>query len=114
MKTLIKYYDKDVLKNISAPLTLKPKKIIFFYDNGIQDMIWFHSLKKCFQHTMPNIVMEHISLNILDMVEIYTKTKKALDNNEDCAMEFTGGSELMLIAGFKAGAKKEFLFTIQI
>ena len=46
MKTLIKYYDKDVLKNISAPLTLKPKKIIFFYDNGIQDMIWFHSLKK--------------------------------------------------------------------
>ena len=106
MKTLIKYYDKDVLKNISAPLTLKPKKIIFFYDNGIQDMIWFHSLKKCFQHTMPNIVMEHISLNILDMVEIYTKTKKALDNNEDCAMEFTGGSELMLIAGFKAGAKK--------
>ena len=30
MKTLIKYYDKDVLKNISAPLALKPEKIIFF------------------------------------------------------------------------------------
>lgn len=106
MKTLIKYYDKDVLKNISAPLTLKPQKIIFFYDKGIQDMTWFHSLKKCFQHTMPDIIMEHTCLDILDMVEIYTKTKKALEENEDCAMEFTGGSELMLIAGFQAGAKK--------
>ena len=106
MKTLIKYYDKDILKNISAPLTLKPEKMIFFYDNGIQDMTWFHSLKKCFKHTMPNVIMEHISLDILDMVEIYTKTKKALEENEDCAMEFTGGSELMLIAGFKAGAGK--------
>ncbi len=105
MKTLIKYYDKDVLKNISAPLTLKPEKMIFFYDNGIQDMTWFHSLKQCFKHTMPNIIMEHISLDILDMVEIYTKTKKVLEENKDCAMEFTGGSELMLIAGFKAGAK---------
>lgn len=106
MKTLIKYYDKDVLKNISAALALKPEKIIFFYDNSIQDMTWFHSLKKCFKHTMPNIVMEHISLDILDMVEIYSKTKKALEENEECAMEFTGGSELMLIAGFKAGAGK--------
>lgn len=104
MKTLLKYYDKDVLKNISAPLALKPEKMIFFYDNSIQDMTWFHSLKKCFKHTMPNIVMEHISLDILDMVDIYRKTKKALEENEDCAMEFTGGSELMLIAGFKAGA----------
>ena len=68
MKTLIKYYDKDILKNISAPLTLKPEKMIFFYDNGIQDMTWFHSLKKCFKHTMPNVIMEHISLDPMNYI----------------------------------------------
>ena len=37
-RTLIEYYDKDVLKNIMGSLTLHPDKVIFLYDSGMQDM----------------------------------------------------------------------------
>lgn len=34
-RTLIEYYDKDVLKNIMGSLTLHPDKVIFLYDSGM-------------------------------------------------------------------------------
>ena len=34
MKVLIEFYDKDVLKNIVAPLTLRPEKVVYLYDSG--------------------------------------------------------------------------------
>ena len=37
MKVLIEFYDKDVLKNIVAPLTLRPEKVVYLYDSGLRD-----------------------------------------------------------------------------
>ena len=34
MKVLIEYYDKDVLKNIVAPLTLQPDVVVYLHDKG--------------------------------------------------------------------------------
>ena len=32
MKVLIELYDKDTLKNIVAPLTLRPDRVVYLYD----------------------------------------------------------------------------------
>ncbi len=103
MCTLIKFYDKDVLKNIASVITLKPEKIIFIYDNQIKDYNRFVSLKKCFSKHYTDYSFERYPININDLQEIYETVKSILLCNEECYIEFTGGSELMLMAGFKAG-----------
>ena len=37
MKVLIELYDKDTLKNIVAPLTLRPDRVVYLYDKGMDD-----------------------------------------------------------------------------
>lgn len=106
MTTLIKFYDKDALKNITAPITLKPDKIIFFYDKELKDMNHFKSLETCFKKHMPSVIFEKCCVDILSIADIYEKTVKAIEKNENCVMELTGGSELMMIAGYKAGSEK--------
>lgn len=107
MKVLIKYYDKDVLKNIMAPLSLKPDKIIFLYDEGLQDFKCFYGLNKCFKRHIPHIVLEKYSVNILDLQSIYEKTSQLITDEDTVSLDLTGGSELMLLAGFKAGSEKK-------
>lgn len=105
MVTLIKFFDKDTLKNILAPITLKPDKVVFIYDNGLKDMNYFVSIKKCFLNHMPNVIVEKMSVNVSSVEDIYYKTLEAIDKNENCIIEFTGGSELMMIAGYMAGSR---------
>lgn len=105
-RTLIEYYDKDVLKNIMGPLTLHPDKVIFLYDSGMQDMTAFRALHTCFKRHIPHITLERYPVDILSMDKIYRKTAQVIENNENCFLELTGGSELMVIAGFRAGMEK--------
>ena len=64
MKVLIELYDKDTLKNIVAPLTLRPDRVVYLYDKGMDDRDAFRSLVTCFQKNMPNIVVEDIPVDI--------------------------------------------------
>lgn len=105
MKVLIEYYDKDVLKNIVAPLTLRPDKVIYLYDRGIEDMNVFRSLVTCFQKSMPHIIVEQYPVDISSVEKLRTATCRVIDRygGENCTLELTGGSELMMIAGYQAG-----------
>lgn len=111
--TLIEFYDKDIIKNILGTLTLKPNKVIFLYDEAISDMNYFYSLIKCFKKHIPNIIFEKFPVNIMSIDDIYDKTICVINENERCILELTGGSELMIIAGYKAGSEKgiEMIYT---
>lgn len=102
MHTLLRFYDKDALKNVLAVLTLRPQKVIFLYDRDIQDQTYFASLKKCFQPHMPDLMLETIPVNSMSLDDIYYKTLNCILTHPDCAIELTGGSEFMSIAGYKA------------
>ncbi|MBO8434254.1 MAG: DUF1887 family protein [Tyzzerella sp.] len=106
MVTLIKFFDKDTVKNILAPISLKPDKIVYIYDSGLKDMNYFLSLKKSLSNHMPDIVLEKVPVNVSSIDDIYYKTLQVIDDNENCSLEFTGGSELMMIAGYMAGSRK--------
>jgi len=105
MELLIEFYDKDVLKNIVAPLTLRPKKVIYFYDRGMQDIMVFTALKKCLDRNIPGIRIEHYPIDITSVDKIFRQVSRVIDRNgiEKCALDLTGGSELMLLAGYRAG-----------
>lgn len=108
MRTLIEYYDKDVLKNIVAPLTLRPDRVVYLYDSGMTDMTAFRALETCFREHLPKIQVEKYAVDIHSVQKIYQKTCQVIDRcGGECFLELTGGSELMIIAGFKAGCEKE-------
>lgn len=105
MQVLIEYYDKDVLKNIMAPLTLRPDKVVYLYDSGLKDMTVFRSLETCFTKHMPQIQVEQIPVDIRTVEQIRQATCHVVERfgAANCMLELTGGSELMMIAGYKAG-----------
>lgn len=103
MLTQIEFYDKDALKNILAVITLKPDKVVYFYDKEIKDMNYFVSLYKCFKKHIPNVILEKYPVDINSIQDVYEKTKKIIQENDKCIIELTGGSELMMIGGYKAG-----------
>lgn len=105
MNTVIKFYDKDALKNILAVITIRPEKVIFLYDEELNDINRFLSLEKCFKVNNPHIILEKVPVNILDLDDIHKKILKLTYENENCIIELTGGSELMLISGYKAGSE---------
>lgn len=113
MTTQIEFYDKDAIKNILAVLTIRPEKVVYFYDKEIRDMNFFKSLETCFRKHLPNIILEKYPVDINSIDDIYTKTVAVIKENENCIMELTGGSELMMIGGYKAGSEMgiEMVFT---
>ncbi|MEA4815357.1 MAG: DUF1887 family CARF protein [Lachnospiraceae bacterium] len=105
--TVIEFFDKDTIKNILAVLTLKPEKTVFLYDRELKNMNFFASLEKCFKAHIPNIKLEKYPVNIMDINDVYEKTIKVIKSNENCIIELTGGSELMTVAGYKAGSEMD-------
>ena len=105
MKVLIEYYDKDVLKNIVAPLTLQPDAVVYLHDKGMTDKNVFRSLKTCFEKSMPNLKLESIPVDVRSVEKLRQATCRVVERYgaENCTLELTGGSELMMIAGYKAG-----------
>jgi len=106
MSTLIQFYDKDVIKNTLGVISLKPDKVVFVYDELLKDMNRFASLEKCYKRHFPDIVIEKHPVNIISMNDIYDVLVKVIEKNDDCMLELTGGSDLMIIAGYKAGSDK--------
>lgn len=105
MVTQIEFFDKDAIKNILAVLTIRPDKVIYLYDKEIKDMFYFAALNKCFKKHMPHLILEKYPVDITSIENIYETTKKVIEENENCVMELTGGSELMMIGGYKAGSE---------
>ena len=103
MTTLMAYYDKDVLKNIVSPLTLHPDKVVFLADGGIRDMTVFRSLETCFRRHIPYVTLEKYPVDVSSMEKIYRKTVQIIRENENCELELTGGSDLMVLAVCRAG-----------
>lgn len=103
MLTQIEFYDKDTIKNILACLSIKPDRIVFLYDNQIADMNRFVSLENCFKNHLPDIIFETEPVDISDVLDIFNKTKMLINKYGNCVMDITGGSELMTVAGVKAG-----------
>lgn len=101
--TLIEFFDKDTIKNILSVLTIKPDRIVYIYDSAVTDDKYFAALKKCFKKHLPGIKLEKIPVDINNVRDIYGKTSGVIKKYGDCVMELTGGSELMMIAGHRAG-----------
>lgn len=101
MRTVIEFYDKDNIKNIMGILALKPEKAVYLYDRELKDETVFLALENCFKVHIPDIIVETYPVNINDINSMYSTAKKVILENTQCFVDLTGGSELMIIAGYK-------------
>ncbi len=70
-------------------------------------MMVFSALKKCLSRNIPGIQLVQYPIDISSMDKIYHQITRVIDSHgiEGCALDLTGGSELMLLAGYRAGTK---------
>lgn len=104
IKTLVKFFDKDTLKNILTAISLKPEKIVFVYDKEITDLNCFKCLKKCFKRHL-KADFEIFPVDIHNIAKITDLVSVIVKNNDDCMLDITGGSELMMVGGHSACIK---------
>ena len=102
MYTEIEFYDKDILKNILGVFALHPDKVVYMYDRELSDMNVFVSLENCFKRHMPDIIVEYYPVDVTDIELVCEETSRVIKANRECVMNLTGGSELMILAGYKA------------
>lgn len=105
MKTLIEFYDRSVLKNMVAVLALKPDYLIFFYDKEQFTHFEVYSTYEACKKYVPNLRVELRCVNYHDYTMIEDKITECIAQNfgDMIGFDLTGGSELMTIAGYKAG-----------
>jgi len=103
MLTMIEFYDKDILKNALAVLTMRPDRVVYIYDDELKDMNRFLSLEKCFKKHIPNIVVEKVPADISRIKNVYDATYDVIKTTDECMINLTGGSELMILGGYRAG-----------
>lgn len=113
MLTVIKYFDKDTIKNILTVLSVKPEKVVYLYDKELKNMNFFLGIEKCVQGHISQIIVERYPIDSNSIEGVYEKTAQIIEENGRCMIDLTGGSELMMIGGYKAGkeAGAEMVYT---
>ncbi|MBQ7241957.1 MAG: hypothetical protein IJS35_04150, partial [Firmicutes bacterium] len=104
MRTVIEFYDKDIIKNIMGVLALKPDRVVFLYDSELKDHHAFTSLENCFRVHIPNLIFETRSVDINNLNGMYTAAELVIRGSDGSFVDLTGGSEMMIIAGYKTTA----------
>lgn len=109
MKILIEFYDRSVLKNIVAALAVNPDKIMFFYDKTEFNYVEIYSTYLACQKHIPHLSFEIGTTDYHDYDLIDKKLGAYIEENraDELCIDLTGGSELMVIAGYQAGIRAQ-------
>lgn len=115
MFTIIEFFDRDPLENVISLLMLKPDKVIFlgneplFNDNDIKNTESF------IKRRLPEIKTEYIKTERYNFDGISTTLKNAVNSEDCCMIDLTGGKELFLVcAGITAKEHNVPMFHIDI
>jgi len=94
MNTLIELYDTNVVFNISAAAALKPENIIFICGTGISNSRKSLTRAMLSKHS-PDSTVKFIDVNPMDEASVKEAFDKISAKKRDCALELTGGTELL-------------------
>ena len=102
METLIELYDERAIENILGPMVFKPKKVIYLCPDEIaSDKEKQNILREFFAYEGLGCDVEFAACSLYKADTIYRLLKKKGDENPDCAIDITGGTDAAL---FAAGA----------
>lgn len=105
MECLVKIYNNEQLSNLISVLSFKPKKVIFIYDDNINDVNALSSIEYACVEKVEGINLEFVNVNSQSLDDVSKKCKKIIHRNRSCYFDITGSEELVAIGAYLACAK---------
>lgn len=104
-KILINFLDDFNEQNAIAALNLNPEKIIFLYQNNIEDFEEFETIKSYLKDRLTDIEIEGIPID--EVKSKYIEPIISEYSGEDTVINLAGGSKLMSLIAYRAAEKYE-------
>ncbi|MBQ7075542.1 MAG: DUF1887 family protein [Clostridia bacterium] len=98
IKTLIELFDESQIENVIAALNFMPEKVIFVGFDDVMTVDRTSALEKFFKLKGIDISLEYYVVKRDDYDDISDTLNNIVANNADCALDLTGGKELVLTA----------------
>lgn len=110
----IEFFDDENLINLISILSVRPDKVCFIYDNRRFSKKDIDKIYNTCKLHIKDLQYETYSIDSKDINKIYDLILKLIADDEECTIDLTGGSNLMIIAGYKAAIQNKRVKMIYI
>ena len=113
MKTLIELYDERAIENILGPEVFRPQKVIYLCPEDVMnDPAKKKVIPDYFAYRGIDMETEFVGCSMYKADKIHRLIKKLCDEEPDCAIDITGGTDAALFAaGMYCGESGAPVFT---
>ncbi len=103
MRLLIKFYHKNILEDIVAPLGLSPEIILFYYDPKFYTHSAVYSTYLACKKYIPYLKLEVGTYTFGDIDGLESKLMSVIDayKDDEIILDLSGGNELTSIAAYR-------------
>lgn len=99
MKTLIELYDEHAIENVISPEVFRPEKVIYLCpEEVLRDGRTQKNIRHFLRRRGLDIETEFISVSMYKTDKILKQLRKIGENNEDPAIDISGGTDAALFA----------------
>ena len=107
MRLLIKFYHKNILEDIIAPLGLNPEILVFYYDPKFYTHSAVYSTYIACKKYIPHLKLEIGTYSFGDTKGLEDKLTALVDayKNDEIILDLSGGNELTSIAAYRCHAQ---------
>ncbi len=107
IKTLIELFDESQIENVVAALSFMPEKAVFVGYEDVMTSDRISDLESFLKLKGINISLEYNIVKRDDYEDILSTLSGIVDKNTDCALDLTGGKELVLTAMGEVAANRD-------
>lgn len=107
---LIEFYDRDVLNTLATVFSMEPERLLLVYDQNYTDESELDHMKKSILMRLETVIIKTCAVDIKKLDDIINGLEKNIDDN-DVSIDLTGGSGLMLIAGYEIAQRHNYQLT---
>ena len=107
MRTLIELYDERPLENVLGVEVFRPERVVFVCPETVAGNKRIHwQLKDYFRHRGLEPELSFARANIYDAESVLQLLRRTVDQDPDCAVDITGGTDAVLFAAGLLSAER--------
>lgn len=105
MKTIVEFYDHELLNNIINILAFKPERAVFLYDKTDVSTEILKDIERACKTQVGHFKLTLIEIDGMCIQNIYEACKKIITSYPECYVDITGGGEFAAIGAYLACAE---------
>ncbi len=107
MRTLIELYDERPLENVLGVEMFRPRRVVYICPAPIAEDKRIHrQLKEYFRHRGLEPDLSFLKANVYDSESVLKLLRSTVEQDEDCAIDITGGTAAVLFAAGLLSAER--------